>query len=214
VAGLTMKKRDLEVAILAGGNSTRFRTEKALAVFRGKPLVTHMIGIARQLSDLCTVVVSNDEQADRLKSAIFESQVVVDPKDAPRCALTGALTAFEYSRAKYVLLLPVDTPLASVSLLDIIADLGPGHGAVVPIWPSGYIEPLHAVYLSEHAYANGLGLVDSGRSRMQDLLDSLRHVLYISTSALEQFDRGLQTFTNMNTEEDLREAEKQLTKIG
>ncbi len=203
-----MKKRDLEVAVLAGGNSKRFKTDKPLALFLGRPLITYMLEIARRLSTKCTVVVSSGEQAERLRGLVGDAQLVVDPKDSPRCALTGALTAFEYSRAKYVLLLPVDTPCASVALLEIIADLAEGHGAVVPSWPSGNIEPLHASYLSEHAYAKGLQVVESGKSRMQDLLMVLRNVLYISTSALEQFDPELRTFSNVNTEQELRELER------
>ena len=209
---VTMKKRDLEVAVLAGGDSKRFKTDKPLALFLGKPLITHMLDIARRLSTKCTVVVSSDEQAERLRGLIGDAQVAVDPRNSPRCALTGALTAFEFSRAKYVLLLPVDTPRASVDLLEIIADLAEGHGAVVPSWPSGNIEPLHASYHSEHAYAKGLMVAESGKSRMQDLLSVLRNVLYISTTALEQFDPELRTFSNINTEQDLRELEKKGTR--
>jgi molybdopterin-guanine dinucleotide biosynthesis protein A len=110
------------------------------------------------------------------------------------------------------LLLPVDTPRANVGLLEIIADLAEGHGAVVPSWPSGNIEPLHASYLSEHAYAKGLQVMESGRFRMQDLLEVLRNVLYVSTSTLEQFDPELRTFSNVNTEQDLRELERKGTR--
>jgi molybdopterin-guanine dinucleotide biosynthesis protein A len=54
-----MKDDELTVAILAGGNSTRFKSEKSLASFRGKPLISHMIDIAKKLSHGVLVVVSN-----------------------------------------------------------------------------------------------------------------------------------------------------------
>jgi molybdopterin-guanine dinucleotide biosynthesis protein A len=134
--------------------------------------------------------------------------VVIDPDDAVRCALTGALTAFEHTQTDYTLLLPVDTPLANVSLLTTLFQLRNDHGAVVPSWPSGYIEPLHSVYLAEHAYSIGIEIVDEERYKMRDMLDRLTNVLYISTLALAEFDSELVTFSNANTESELRELEK------
>ncbi|MEM2143400.1 MAG: molybdenum cofactor guanylyltransferase [Candidatus Thorarchaeota archaeon] len=204
------KRTEIEVAILAGGSSTRFRGEKPFVQFESRPMLDIMIGIARRLSHLCTVVVSDEKQARTVEERTTGVQVAVDPRDAPRCALTGALTAFEYSRAKYLLLLPVDTPLANPDLLEVIADLCPGHHAVVPKWPSGQLEPLHASYLSEYAYATGLKVMESGKTRMQDLLESMKKVLYVSTNALTCFDPELLTFRNINTVSDLYELEKKI----
>ncbi|MFW9799792.1 MAG: molybdenum cofactor guanylyltransferase, partial [Candidatus Thorarchaeota archaeon] len=203
-----MKSGDLTVGILAGGESSRFRSEKSLAEFRGKPLVTHMIEIAEQLSDEVLVVVSTEERSKAVKGIIGETRIVVDPDESVRCALTGALTAFEHTDTAYTLLLPVDTPLANVQLLRTLYDLRAGHGAVVPSWPSGYIEPLHSIYLAEHAYSKGIGVSSKGRNRMRDLLDSLSNVMYVSTVVLKETDPDLQTFSNINTESDLRDLER------
>ncbi|MFW9845184.1 MAG: molybdenum cofactor guanylyltransferase [Candidatus Thorarchaeota archaeon] len=203
-----MTKTDLTVAILAGGNSARFKSEKSLAKFKGRPLVSHMIDIADRISKKVLVVVSNEEKGQTLQDYVGGARIVSDPEGAIRCALTGALTAFEYTDTDYVLLLPVDTPLASISLLKTLHQLCQGHGAVVPSWPSGYIEPLHSVYLSEHAYSQGLQVIDEGRYRMKDLLDRMRNVLYVSTMILEKFDPNLATFSNANTERELRALEK------
>ncbi|MFW9968269.1 MAG: molybdenum cofactor guanylyltransferase, partial [Candidatus Thorarchaeota archaeon] len=106
------------------------------------------------------------------------------------------------------LLLPVDTPLANVSLLKTLYQLRKNHGAVVPSWPTGYIEPLHSVYLAEHAYLEGIEAVNEDKYRMKDLLDRLRNVLYVSTLVLSEFDPELATFSNANTEKELRALEK------
>ncbi|RDE12662.1 MAG: hypothetical protein C4K47_07970 [Candidatus Thorarchaeota archaeon] len=204
-----MKSTDLTVAILAGGNSERFRSDKALALFRGLPLLTHMISIAKRFSSQTLVVVSNDEQARAFEDVVDDTEIAVDPDDAVRCALTGAVTAFEFSKSRYVMVLPVDTPLVKVEMLQILVDLRAGHGAVVPSWPSGYVEPLHSVYLAEHAYAKGLKVLEDGKRRMQDLLDQLHNVLYVSTLVLEKYDPELKTFVNFNTEEELRRLEKE-----
>jgi molybdopterin-guanine dinucleotide biosynthesis protein A len=203
-----MAEEDLTVAILAGGNSARFRSEKSLAEFQGRPLIAHMIDIAMKLSRRVMIVVSSEEKGEFLEKHAKSVPIVVDPEDSVRCALTGAITAFEYTETEYTQLLPVDTPLANVDLLKTIYQLRNDHGAVVPSWPSGYIEPLHSVYLAEHAYAAGIETADKKKYRMRNLLERLRNVLYISTLVLSEFDSDLVTFSNANTETELRNLEK------
>jgi molybdopterin-guanine dinucleotide biosynthesis protein A len=171
-----------------------------------------MIEIAGQLSDDVLVVVSNEAGSSAIEESVGSGRLVVDPDDSVRCALTGAITAFENTDTRYTLLLPVDTPLANVQLLRTLYDLREGHGAVVPSWPSGYIEPLHSVYLAEHAYSQGLIVSEDGRYRMRDLLESLSNVMYISTVVLKEIDPDLHTFSNVNTEPELRELERSTAK--
>jgi molybdopterin-guanine dinucleotide biosynthesis protein A len=199
---------DITVAVLTGGSSKRFGSDKALAEFQGKPLISHMLGIASQISSKVLVVASNEEQEENLRQYVKNAKIVRDPEGEPQCALTGAITAFECTETKHVLLLPVDSPLAKPDLLKLLVQLKTGHGAVIPSWPSGYIEPLHSVYHAEHAYSHGLEVMESGLRRMQDLLDRLQHILYVSTEALRQFDPDLDTFVNFNTLQDLKAAER------
>ncbi len=200
------------VAILAGGTSKRFGSEKALADFQGKPLITHMVNIARNISSEIIIVVSDEVQEANLREVVQGVRVVVDPPSDVKCALAGALTAFEYTLTPYTLLLPVDTPLASVELLRMMVRMSSGHGAVVPSWPSGYIEPLHSVYLAEHAYYHGLKVMEEGSCKMSDMLDAVQNVLFVSTETLKQFDPDLNTFVNINTLKELRTAERKNSK--
>ena len=201
---------DLTVAILAGGNSQRFKSDKALAKINNRPLISYMINIAEQLTENILVVLSHEDQKKSFGSLINHTKAVIDPEDSTRCALTGAITAFEYSETKHTLLLPVDAPLTKIDLLKMLVEFAPGHGAIVPSWPSGYIEPLHSVYLTEHAYHHGLRMIQVNKLRMKNLLDELSNVLYVSTIVLTQFDKNLETFTNINTERDLLDVEKKM----
>ncbi len=201
---------DITVAILAGGSSKRFGSDKALAVFQGKPLISHMLGIASRLTSNVLVVASSEEQEMNLRPFSKNAMMVRDPEGEPQCALTGAITAFEFAETKHVLLLPVDSPLAEPELLRLLIRLKTGHGAVIPSWPSGYIEPLHSVYHAEHAYSQGLEVIDGGLRKMSDLLDRLQHILYVSTETLRQFDPELDTFVNFNTSQELKAAERKM----
>ncbi len=203
---------EVTVAILAGGNSKRFGSEKALAKFQGMPLVSHMVNIARRLSSEVIIVVSDENQEAALHGIVKSAKIVVDPPENQKCALVGALTAFEFTSTTYTLLLPIDSPLSSVELLSVIIGMSPGHGAVVPSWPSGYIEPLHSVYLAEHAYYHGFKVMEKGLRRMSDMLDALQNVLFVSTETLKQFDQDLSTFVNFNTPKDLMIAEREMSK--
>ncbi|MFW9960163.1 MAG: molybdenum cofactor guanylyltransferase [Candidatus Thorarchaeota archaeon] len=198
---------DLTVAILAGGNSKRFGSEKALAEFQKRPLISHMLDIAQKISKNILIVISEDAQMEKIRPHIRGGRVVVDPDGSIKCALSGAITAFEHAGTEYTLLLPIDAPLARPTLLRVLVEMSPKHGAVVPSWPSGHIEPLHSVYLTEHAYYHGLQVVESGSYKMSSMLELLQNVLYVSTETLKQFDLKLDTFKNFNTVKDLRAAE-------
>jgi molybdopterin-guanine dinucleotide biosynthesis protein A len=199
--------KDVTVAILAGGNSKRFGSEKSLAKFHERPLISHMLDIAQKITTHILVVVSDEIQLEKIKPYVKRGRTVADPEGTIKSALSGAITAFEYAGTEYTLLLPVDAPLARPNLLKVLIEMSPTHGAVVPTWPSGYIEPLHSVYLTEHAYYHGLKATESGSYKMSHMLDRLQHVLYVSTEALKQFDANLETFKNINTIGDLKSAE-------
>ncbi|MHA2426239.1 MAG: molybdenum cofactor guanylyltransferase [Candidatus Thorarchaeota archaeon] len=201
---------DITIAILAGGNSSRFGSEKAIAQFRGNPLLAHMINITKGLGSRLIVVVSNEEQRDLIADVVKDIEIVIDADDVDRSALNGSVTAFEYSDNEYTLLLPIDSPRLKRGLLTALLDLRTGHGAVVPAWPNGFVEPLHAVYLTEHAYDKGLQVLENGQRRMQDLLDSLANVLYVQTEILKMFDKNLETFANANTPRELLQLEDEV----
>ncbi len=205
-----MTMDDVTIAILAGGNSHRFGSDKALAHFRGNPLVCHMLDITKGLASRVIVVASSDEHQSRLNEVVKDVDIVVDADDYEKSALNGSVTAFEYSENDYTLLLPVDTPLANRGLLTSLLELRDGHGAVVPAWPNGFVEPMHSVYLTEHAYNKGVQVLENGQRRMQDLLDTLTNVLYIQTEILKMFDKNLQTFANANTPNELKRLEEEV----
>jgi molybdopterin-guanine dinucleotide biosynthesis protein A len=200
------------VAIIAGGQSSRFRQPKALTLVAGKPLLLHVIDACETFANQILVVVNS--KSDRAEFAKYfpENQIFTDIASEFRCPLLGALTAFQYAQHPYTQLLPCDSPLIHPIFFEIMWSMVENHNAAVPRWPNGWIEPLHSVFETQAAKEVAAKCLADNHPRMQCLIDNLGHVIYLSTNALQRFDKKLQTFTNVNTPADLRRIEQILRK--
>lgn len=178
-----------------------------------KPLVRYVLDAVDNVVDEKMVVVSSKVQAENFAKVVGSNvNVFIDVDDA-RSPLAGALTGFEEARGKYGLVLPCDTPFVSRDVLLLLLDLCVDKNAVIPRWPNGYIEPLHAVYCTKLALEAGRSVLGEGKLNMRSMVDALRGVRYVSTLVLEQLDPDLRTFFNVNTLVDLKKAEAMLRRV-
>lgn len=93
--------------ILAGGASSRMGQDKALLHFNGKTLLAHM----QQLASACgasEVLISRNQQG-------FIQDCVNHYQLGP---LAGVFSALSFCHSEYLLVLPIDTPLLSISSLQ------------------------------------------------------------------------------------------------
>jgi molybdopterin-guanine dinucleotide biosynthesis protein A len=193
--------------ILAGGFSRRFGRDKGLVVLAGKPLILHVIDRVSKVVDEVLVVVSSEEQKNKFEAILEEKANLVVDKDDSQSPLVGAITGFETANAEYSLLLPCDTPLVSTQTVQFLLDMCTNRSAAIPRWPSGYIEPLQAVYRTESALTAAKTALKQGKMNMRSMIENLRGVRYVSTMVLEQLEPDLLTFFNVNTPQDLKKAE-------
>ena len=198
---------DKSAVILAGGFSNRFGQDKGLMLLAGKPLIKHVLNVLQGIIDETIIVVSSKVQAENLAKVTGSNvRIVIDANDM-QSPLIGALTGFENANGKYSLLLPCDTPLISRDVLLLVLELRTNKNAVVPRWPNGYIEPLQAVYCTKPAAEAAKRILNTRKADMRSMVNELRGVRYISTLVLQQLDRKLSTFFNINTPLDLKKAE-------
>ena len=193
--------------ILAGGFSRRFGSDKGLVPFMNKPLVRHVIDEVSPIVDEILVVVSSKNQKKNFESIVENTAKLVIDKDDSQSPLVGAITGFENAGGEYSLLLPCDAPLVSTKIIQLLFDACNNRRAVIPRWPSGYIEPLQAVYHTQSAIIAAKTALDQGLMSMRSIIENLKEVRYISTVVLEQLEPRLTTFFNINTPEDLKKAE-------
>jgi molybdopterin-guanine dinucleotide biosynthesis protein A len=108
--------------VLAGGRSRRFGAEKALAPFRGAPM---MDAILDRFGELPIVAVSarRGSAAER-RAAALGLPVLYDSPSAPEGPLAGICAALEWARGiglSYVASAPCDAPLLPHDLLPQLA---------------------------------------------------------------------------------------------
>lgn len=197
---------DRSAIVLAGGFSSRFGQDKGVLVLAGTPLIRHVTDAVSQSVDEIVVVTNSRERIVKYSRVVgADVKFVVDMCEA-RSPLIGAFTGFGVARGEYSLLLPFDTPFVSREVVSLLFKLSEGRTAVIPRWPNGYIEPLHAVYQTKLALSAAEGAVAEGKLQVRALIKRLRGVRYVSTTVIQQLDPQLQTFFNVNTPEDLNKA--------
>jgi len=205
-----MTVKSVSVAILAGGQSDRFKPSKALASVADKPLFLHVVDACEAYSDEIFVVVHSMTDRDQFSAHFPKEQIITDITHDIRGPLVGALTAFEHAQNPYTQLLPCDSPLIHEMFFEIMWSMVENHHAAVPRWPNGWVEPLHSVFATEMAQEVATQCLENHEPRMQCLIDNIGRVIYLSTKALARFDPKLLTFTNVNTPSDLYRIEQSL----
>lgn len=171
-------------------------------------MITYVVDVVSPLADEVLVVTDTEGNGKELSKILNSSVKVLLDEYGLKSPAVGAMTGFKHAEGKYSLLLSCDTPLVSMKVLSVLMDLSEGYDAIIPKWPSGYIEPLQAAYDTRKAYETSLEAIANKELRMKSMITRLRKVLYISTIALSKIDPGLHTFLNINTPRDLTQVER------
>lgn len=198
--------------ILSGGESKRFGGDKGLFKVVQKPLVYYVVKSVTPLVDEVLIILGGKDKRSEYSHQFHSTRILLDEYDL-KAPISGALTGFKNARGNYSILLPCDTPLVSQKVLSLLQSLVEGHDCVVPRWPSGYIEPLQAIYLTKTAYKAAHKSIEEEKNQFRDMISYLKKVLYLSTIVIKQLDPCLLTFNNINTLEDLESIKKYLRKI-
>ncbi|MEM0253027.1 MAG: NTP transferase domain-containing protein [Candidatus Bathyarchaeia archaeon] len=195
--------------ILTDGSSREL--DQGLIPLAGRPLISYAVDAVHSLVDEVIVVVSSEFQIEKFK--ILPNIRIVVNENNPLTPLVGALTGFKAVKGDLALLLSYNAPLLSSNVLALILDLCINRNAVIPRWPDGHIEPLHAAYKVKAATVAAEAAFNCGQTSLLSMVERLRGVRYISTLTLQQFDPKLTFFFNINTPSDLKTAERLLKKI-
>ena len=200
-------KLQKSAVILAGGYSRRFGSDKGLVLLKNKPLVRHVIDNVSSVVDEIFVVVSSEQQKQSFEPIISQKAKIIIDTSKLQSPLIGTITGFEVATGDYSLLVPCDAPLISTKIVQFLFDVSHKKKAVIPRWPSGYVEPLQAIYHTESAFQAVKTAIKQKHLDMRSMINNLNNIRYVSTNVLKQLDPELLSFFNVNTPKDLQNAE-------
>src|SRR5215210_4181190 len=207
---LTSEMRDVDpqlaplgAAVLAGGQSRRMGTDKALL-----PLVTGgppMLGLVlERLSAVAddTIIVADDQP----RYATLGTRVVPD-LNRHVGALGGIQAAITWSAHEHCLVVACDMPFLSLPLLRRMADEPRDYDVLVPLIPGesrqrgdGLVfQTLHAIY-SKRCLPFIEKRIAEGRKQVVGFFDDVR-VRTLDVTEVTRWDPDLWSFFNANTPE-------------
>lgn len=202
--------------LLCGGAGSRLALDRPKALVRLGAETLLARGVTT-LASICDEVVATAPAAlepalgDALAGVRAAARVPVRFRaDAPARRsgpLAGMVAGLEDEGYRGALVLAVDLPFIRSPLLSaLLARLGP-YRAVVPV-VGGFPQPLAAAYAPEAVaiLARAFAAGERGPTRVLDALDALR----IAEDQLVDLPGGPASFFNLNTRDDLAEAERRL----
>ena len=192
--------------ILAGGKGNRIGGRKPFMELEGRSLVHYVLKVTRGVSDE-TVVVTSRDMVKRFEALLPEDVKVVSDIVPGRGPLVGVYSGLNHIRSEYAMVLPCDAPFINEHVLKHLIGEAEGVDAVVPLWPNGYIEPLHSVYRVSAAFKASKAAVREMSFKISNMIERLERTLYVPVERLKRFDLDLLTFFNVNSTEDLKDAE-------
>jgi molybdenum cofactor guanylyltransferase len=193
----------LGAAVLAGGQSRRMGTDKALLplVAGGQPMLGVVLERLSAVAD-DTIVVADDQA----RYAAFGVRVVPDLSRHVG-ALAGIQAAIASSAHEHCLVVACDMPFLSLPLLRRMADEPRDYDVLVPLIPGesrqrddGLVfQTLHAIY-SKRCLPFIEKRIAEGRKQVVGFFDDVR-VRTLDVAEITRWDPDLWSFFNANTPE-------------
>jgi FdhD protein/molybdopterin-guanine dinucleotide biosynthesis protein A len=185
---------DTAGVLLAGGKSSRFGSNKALAFFQGKPLISHAAELFSRLFSE-TLLVTNNPETYAFLGWPMTGDIFVG--SGP---LAGIHAALNKVASPQILVIGCDMPLIQEPLIRLLCRESAGWGVVVPELKQG-LEPLCAVY-QKSCLTVIEGNLNEGQRKLNRLFEQLQ-TKKIPEPILRQADPKLLSFENINRLPDL-----------
>ena len=189
----------IEAFILAGGASSRMGTDKSQLLLEDQTFVERIAATLQTVTDTIRLVGSSENSTvDSTLPSVHD----VYPRWGALGGLHAALTA---CHREWAIVVACDLPFVTAELFRRLAELRADHDTVVPMQPDGRPQPLAALYRAKPCAARATELIEAGRRRPLDLLQTVntRWVEFAEIANLTQAERF---FVNINTPEDYYEA--------
>ncbi|OGO31322.1 MAG: hypothetical protein A2Z16_02720 [Chloroflexi bacterium RBG_16_54_18] len=197
---MTLNK-DLSVVIQAGGQSRRMGQDKGLAIFLGQPLISRLVARLRPLAE--ELLVTTNQPADYAFLGVpLYSDLIPE-----RGALGGLYTALSVASLPYVAVVACDMPFIKLELLEAQSQrLLSSHSDISILHTGEGLEPFHAVYRRDACLPHIRQSLDEDKWRVDAWFSQVKIDLF-RIDDIRRYDPELLSFWNVNTPEELHQAE-------
>lgn len=195
---MTQIKESVVGLILAGGQGRRMQhPDKALVVFRGRPLLTHVLDRLRPQVDQIWLNVNRNQP----RYEAFDLPLLSDHaryiNSGPLAGIQAGLSFRETHKPGWLLVCPCDTPFLPETLADRLLSAALGSGQRAAVVHDGH--RLHPVICLLHS--NLLGELEA---HLQCGPGSVHAWLEVIAATIVDFsDAPKESFANINTPEEL-----------
>jgi molybdopterin-guanine dinucleotide biosynthesis protein A len=218
------KSKYIAVAILIGGRSTRFGSDKGLFPLFGKPLISHQLDVLSSFNYDIFLIARSKQQVQNyihkidlkkiMAFIIDDNELIINTKE--RSPIIGLYSAFkELSNLAYkkTFVLPCDLPLIQKKVIEFLLSQPQNYDCCIPIWSTGFLEPLLAIYTTKQALISTEENIKSENYKLVNIIDKNWNINYISVEkSLKPLDPNLLTFININSKEELEKIKKKVKK--
>ena len=205
-----MSKQDhLPAIILASGLSRRTGSDKTQMLLGGRPLIAHILERLRMQADPVWINAPSDYPLDL---GIPNYDDPLPDRPGPLAGVLAGLMALERHDEQYshILTVPGDTPFLPHDLVERLRAVATT-GTIILAASGGRTHPVIALWPKNLASDLAVWLDDPHHRRVFDFVD--RHPRVIVDFLMVDTDLGSQDpFFNINTPEDLKQAEALLQK--
>jgi molybdenum cofactor guanylyltransferase len=204
--------------ILCGGRSRRMGQDKGLMSLDNELLIIHIIETLEELVDEILVVLRDENQLKTYKTHIdnYKTQhpnnkseiKLINDLEMDKGPLVGILSGLLQVKGRGAIVLPCDSPFVSHSFVNKIFKSSQENKenkfeAVVPKWPDGSLEPLHAYYFKT--------CIPSIQNRLLEgflNVKSIFKIINVNYVDVNFLDSEKISFKNLNRPEDIYSTEK------
>jgi molybdopterin-guanine dinucleotide biosynthesis protein A len=183
-------------AVLAGGKSLRYGTNKALEDFQGRSLIDYAIGALRSFCDP-VLLVAND-----LKPYLHIKATLVQDIFRDQGPLGGLYTALVFSPHEWLFAKATDMPFMAPDLARLLLASKENFDVVVPVL-NGRHDPLLALY-SRRCVPAIAATLEKGDRKITMFFRKVR-VRELTEQEWRKADPKGLSFINVNTPHDLEE---------
>jgi molybdopterin-guanine dinucleotide biosynthesis protein A len=190
--------------VLVGGEARRVNgMEKYFFRYGDRTFIERLVDSLRPVTDEIVLVAKDADQCGRF-CQLGGVRCVQDIRRGIG-PLGGIHAGVKAARGDLLFVCACDMPCVNTEVVKRLFSALGDYDAVIPVWDSEMMEPLHAVYRRAPLEAY---LEDHESLSVRDMVKSLR-ARYVNVEELRQVDPDLISFTNINKLDDLERIRKE-----